>query len=508
VNKALDDVRSLCVDLRTTGAAASLAQEAAQDARTYLEHAGFKVAEQGCDARLVIDLSAKLISQHYSSGDGVAKAGVYATGVEGSGTIQLHLGSQPVYTSHLGLTHAPPPSITVGANQEPSAAFPHGNALASSAFNTSALAEMLFDLWGAGPVMSVKKSYLRENPYRGPSFWSTPNDEMLEIVKSPCTAARPVSSEKVAEPTVVSLTGAVARIAAGPGHSLVLKSDGTLWMTGNKDRRTFFPRCSEGGRHHSAKWIQVLSDVVDMGPYWAQKSDGKYWATYVSGGLVADWPDWFPVRKARLAFPETLLEASVSDEVFPGPEAKLFAIGHKGELWAVGENQHGELGTGNRLTRTRWAEVLSNVVAVSANGEHLQSHHSLAIREGGHLWATGANRDGQLGTGNHIGTESWTEVLSEVTAVAAGLDHSLAIRTDGSLWATGSNAAGQLGTGDEVRKFTWMRVLSEVTAVAAGNDYSLAIRKDQSLWGTGANTCGQLGAGDLQNRNRWVRLSQ
>lgn len=71
--------------------------------------------------------------------------------------------------------------------------------------------------------------------------------------------------------------------------------------------------------------------------------------------------------------------------------------------------------------------------------------------------------------------------------VAAGGKHSAAISTNGHLYTTGWNGSGQLGTGDTDNRFEWTEVASDktFTDVACGNQFTVAIASDGTLWGTG-----------------------
>lgn len=93
-----------------------------------------------------------------------------------------------------------------------------------------------------------------------------------------------------------------------------------------------------------------------------------------------------------------------------------------------------------------------NILVIGSFG-----NHSLAITIDGKLWVIGDNECGQLGTGDNNNKNTWTEIttISNVKAIGAGDVHSLAITEDGKLWLTGWNEYGQLGTGDYDIRFVW-----------------------------------------------------
>lgn len=76
-------------------------------------------------------------------------------------------------------------------------------------------------------------------------------------------------------------------------------------------------------------------------------------------------------------------------------------------MYALGENEAGQLGDGTRESRLEPKKVpaLSRVVAIAA-GEG----HSLSLDEEGVVWAWGKNPFGQLGDGTRQGRVTPTRV--------------------------------------------------------------------------------------------------
>jgi alpha-tubulin suppressor-like RCC1 family protein len=120
---------------------------------------------------------------------------------------------------------------------------------------------------------------------------------------------------------------------------------------------------------------------------------------------------------------------------------------------------------------TLGGQVLSGVTAIAAGAVH-----TVALEADGSLVAWGDNYYGQ--------TNVPVAALSEVMAIAAGTFHTAALKSDGSVVAWGDNyycqVTGTPTTGDSYSATATPvilggRVLNGVTAIAAGNQHTLAL---------------------------------
>jgi len=245
-----------------------------------------------------------------------------------------------------------------------------------------------------------------------------------------------------------SIAAEWAYISAGVGHTVAIRTDGTLWAWGYNS----YGQLGDGTTTSRATPIRI--------------------------GTAANWSSVSASRRHTVA------------------------IRADGSLWAWGDNRNGQLGDGtttNRTTPTRIGTA-TNWASVSAGWSH-----TVAIRTDGSLWAWGFNHSGQLGdsttedrlTPTRIGTATnWA-------SISTGHSRTVAIRTDGSLWAWGSNWGGELGDGTIT---TWVNnndrhspvrigTATNWAFVSAGNSHTIAIRTDGTLWAWGSNRYGQLGDG-------------
>jgi len=247
-------------------------------------------------------------------------------------------------------------------------------------------------------------------------------------------------------PPPVGLSGVIA-IAAGSGHSLALKNDGTVvdWDYGSGE-----PSMSPAG----------LSGVT------AIAAGGGHSLALKSDSTVIGWK--MQDRRYGDAAATPPLGLSGVTAIAAGDYHSL-ALKSDGTVIAWGWL--------TRLSLVYGAGTppvgLSGVTAIAAGGRH-----SLALKSDGTVigW-----------TGDPNNTSVTPPLgLSGVTAIAAGDYHSLALKSDGTVVGWGDNYYGEASI---------PAGLSGVTAIAAGSGHSLALKDDGTVVGWGDNIYGEPPAG-------------
>jgi uncharacterized repeat protein (TIGR01451 family) len=297
-------------------------------------------------------------------------------------------------------------------------------------------------------------------------------------------------------PGLVTAIDGVAAVDAGGSHSLALKSDGTVWAWGNN----YYGQCGDRGQFPSTKNrpVQVVGlsgtfTAVAAGAEHslALKSDGTVWAWgRNTWGEVGD-----PAPRTEYVAPVQVAGLSNVAAVAAGDSYSL-ALKSDGSVWAWGLNHAGTLGRPYETTSSATpapVASLTNVAAVSAGGRH-----ALALKTDGTVWAWGDNSRSQLGP-----PEASTYVpravagLTGVASMSAGGEHSIALKSDGTVWAWGMNLSGRLGDGTEAARTSPVQVAAlagvSVSSVSAGHSHGGAVLADGSVRMWGANESGQLG---------------
>ena len=303
-------------------------------------------------------------------------------------------------------------------------------------------------------------------------------------------------------------SGATAVTAGGGtgGHSIVLKEDGSVWITGKNQHG----QLGDGSTSDRQRFLKVISGnakAVAAGSKHSLvvKEDGSVWATGCN--MYGQLGDGSTVDK--FWFVQVFIAPYGVKAVAAGVEHSL-VLGQNGTAWAAGANFYGQLGDASITSTNRFVQVLSaEAHAIAAGG-----HHSMVVKQDGSVWVTGANQYGQLGDGSTNAIKSMHEATKNsmqsfnAKAVAAGLFHSLVLEREGSVWTAGSNNYGQLGDGSRTSKREFVRVIGRVQAVAAGGWHSMILKHDGSFWSTGKNSEGQLGDGSTNERHKFVRVAE
>lgn len=197
-----------------------------------------------------------------------------------------------------------------------------------------------------------------------------------------------------------------ASVACGRFNTAAIKTDGTLWVWGNNGYGALGINNANVGYppYNQSTPVQVHGG----GTNWKQVSIGYYYSA---------------------------------------------AIKTDGTLWTWGTNKNRGLGLGlidttNRLTPvqvgsgTNWKQV-----SCGSYDAFYQHNSTLAIKTDGTLWAWGNNDYGQLGISNTLTKSTPVQVGSGTNwkEVDQGKYNSGGIKTDGTAWMWGYNGNGSMG---------------------------------------------------------------
>ena len=244
------------------------------------------------------------------------------------------------------------------------------------------------------------------------------------------------------------------RVVAGNHHSLATTSDDTLYgwgynVIGELGADTGPMATPTAGIWDPAVWTRLAvgnSHNLGIDPQGALYTWG-----YNLYGRLGDGTTTTRLTPVRISLPGSQTGSDNWTEVAAGDSYSL-AITTAGELYAWGRNDFGQVGDGtntDRLAPVRIGLPGSQTGSASNWARVAADDHSLAINDRGELYAWGKNDFGQVGdeTTTHRSTPVRIGSASDWAEVAARETHSLALTTAGELYAWGSNGNGQLGDG-------------------------------------------------------------
>jgi alpha-tubulin suppressor-like RCC1 family protein len=190
-----------------------------------------------------------------------------------------------------------------------------------------------------------------------------------------------------------------------------------------------------------------------------------------------------------------------------------FAVTSAGELYAWGDSQWGELGTGStNYTNPTPARVFINGSATNVSSVSTGSAHTLVVTKSGALYAFGDNLNGQLGTAKNDNMNSANLPArvalpagsGTVIQASAGEEHSLVLTRTGAVYAFGANTGGELcnsinlgestASNPTPTRVSLAHTRGRVVGVVASYDYSLVRSSAGSVYGCGDDSEQQLGA--------------
>ncbi len=176
-----------------------------------------------------------------------------------------------------------------------------------------------------------------------------------------------------------------------------------------------------------------------------------------------------------------------------------------GTVRTFGANQAGQLGTtpaGPEQSRSipQQPSALTGVVAIAAG-----QAFTVAVTDDGAVWGFGSNSRGQLGEPLPVKSDDPNPAprpifgLDQIVRVAAGTEHVVALTNRGVVWTLGLNTDGQLGRTTSYLAYAPnpvpapVREAGKVVAVAASGQHSAVLNIDGAAWTFGRNSYGELG---------------
>lgn len=293
----------------------------------------------------------------------------------------------------------------------------------------------------------------------------------------------------------VASTAVVKEISAGWEHTMVLKSDGTVWAWGGMND---YGQLGNGTENRGANPLpkQSLISSVSMisageAHSVAVKSDGTIWNWGRNGWKQLGYTSWgssSPVLLSGLTNPKA---------VSAGIEHTMI-LKSDGTVWGVGKNQNGQLCDGTRnLGTDSWTYnsgsatplqmvgangvgYMSNVIAVGTGNSN-----TAVVKSDGTVWMCGSI----LGTG---AVPVQVPGMTGAVDVAVADYRMYALKNDGTVWSWGLIVSDMVPYNGSTNTATAVQVvgLSDVVAISSHTSHAVALKRDGTVWSWGKNDWG------------------
>jgi alpha-tubulin suppressor-like RCC1 family protein len=341
------------------------------------------------------------------------------------------------------------------------------------------------------------------------------------------TATNNATNNPNPSPTKVSVPGAsgqIAVVSAGIYHSLALSSTGQLYAFGQNSYGQLGTATNNGTLTANPTPTQV--SLPGATGQIAQISAGTYHSLALTstGQLYAFGQNGYGQLGTATNNGTNNPNPTPAQVILPGASGQITQIAagayHSlvltatGQLYAFGQNTHGQLGTATNNGTENPNPSPTPVNLPGASGRIVEiaaSYHSLALTSTGQLYAFGYNRYGQIGTAAGNGTNDPNPTPAPVNVpgangrivqIAAAGNHSLALTDSDQLYAFGFNRYGQLGTATNngtnnpnptPAPLNLPGADGRIVQIAGGWLFSLAVTTSGQLYAFGENSYGQLG---------------
>ena len=226
----------------------------------------------------------------------------------------------------------------------------------------------------------------------------------------------------------------IVAVSAGTFHTVGLKSDGTVVAKVYKEDKLikYFGQCDV------SEWTDIVAVSAGMWHTVGLKSDGTVVAVGDNNDGQCNVEDWTDI---------VAISAS-----------NFHTVGLKsdGTVVAVGDNPDGQCDV------SEWTDI----IAISS-----VNWHTVGLKSDGTVVAVGYNKDGRCDV------EKWTDI----TAISAGHVHTIGLKSDGTVIAVGGNSDGQC----DVSGWT------DIVVVSAGGSHSVGLKSDGTVVAVGDNSDGE-----------------
>lgn len=282
------------------------------------------------------------------------------------------------------------------------------------------------------------------------------------------------------------------QIEAGGNNTAFIKSDGSLWMSGDNT----YGQLGNGTFVSSSSPVQVigLKNIIQVAigenHCIALDKDGYayLWGSNSNCAISSSSNSIYTIPIVHEISEINYVEAGVDTS---------FVIQNRNGIYAQGANGYGQIGNGKKSSYVNTPTLMLN----SAGADVVKSYgkHTFFIRDGV-LYGCGSDVHNifRSSPGTLLIP---TELLNDVKSIDTGVNHAVAIDYSGNVFTWGTNEWGQCGAGEDVTEdCTATLNLQDVIDINCNKENTVALLGDGTVLTWGYNVYGQIGDGTKNKR--------
>ena len=179
-------------------------------------------------------------------------------------------------------------------------------------------------------------------------------------------------------------------------------------------------------------------------------------------------------------------------------------------LWSFGSNFFGQLCLGHKEDQMKPKQTsFSNISKICEGGWC----HTLIQNNKGEILGCGRNEYGQLGLAHNEDCQIECCIIPNqppnIIQFSSGYYHSLFLDIEGNVFSVGRNESGQLGLGHKRNKSVLKKIpkIPKIQTISCVGRSSFLLDVDGNVWSFGKNYGGQLGHGNTKNLKFPTKIS-
>ncbi len=279
-----------------------------------------------------------------------------------------------------------------------------------------------------------------------------------------------------------SLINNVIDISSGDNYTVFLKTDGTVWGTGDYNQgddtiksqtKGMVPK-QVGNKETGFNNTEILLHI-------GEEKDVSSEVGYQ-----------FNLIKLDKNFTDDLNYESLKDEIATVTDEGTITGIKTGTTWVKASNE-----TNTYIIKVN---VVEEKYSVSPKVKSANDF-AVVLKANGNIWTFGYNSNGELADGTNITKDIpiQTNIIATYKDIAVGDNFIVALRNNNTVWTSGSNTYGQLGIGntEPTNKLSQVNGIFDIVKIAAGKNHTVALDKYGTVYGFGKNDNGQLGKNNI-----------